>query len=219
MSYRLLLIDHDDTAVDSTAAIHFPAHVEAMRVLRPRLPPPTLEQWWLANFDPGIMEYLVHRLGFTAEELEREMEIWRSFTMARSAPFYPGFRELLARFQGRGGRVAVVSHSEAVTIERDYRQAGPPAFSPDAVFGWTNDAERRKPSPWPVFEAMRRFAVRADEAVMVDDLRPGVLMARAAGVTAVGAGWANGVPAIREWMRENCALYCERVEDLGRFLL
>jgi beta-phosphoglucomutase-like phosphatase (HAD superfamily) len=190
-----------------------------MRRLRPGLPPPTLEQWWLANFDPGIMEYLVHGLGLTAAELEREMEIWRSFTTTRSAPFFPGFLELLARFRRRGGRVAVVSHSEASTIERDYRRAGGPASQPDAIFGWSRDPDRRKPSPWPVREALARFGVEPAGAVVVDDLRPGVVMARAAGVAAIGAGWAHRVPAIRRWMRENCLAFCERVEDLEAFLL
>jgi len=205
--------------VDSTAAIHYPAHLESMRRLRPRLPPPTLEQWWLANFEPGIMEYLVHGLGLSAAELEREMEIWRSFTVTRSAPFFPGVLELLARFRARGGRVAVVSHSEASNIERDYRRAGPPAFQPDLIFGWSNDAARRKPSPWPVREALERFGLEPREAVVVDDLRPGVEMARAAGVAAIGAGWAHRVPAIQRWMRDNCLAFCERVEDLGAFLL
>ena len=35
LRYRCILIDHDDTAVDSTEAVHYPAHVEALRILRP----------------------------------------------------------------------------------------------------------------------------------------------------------------------------------------
>ena len=69
LRYRLLAIDHDDTAVDSTAVIHYPAHLEALRVLRPRLPRPSIEEWWTANFDPGIMEHLVQDLGMNEEEL------------------------------------------------------------------------------------------------------------------------------------------------------
>ena len=33
--FKCLILDHDDTAVASTPAIHYPAHLEAMRVLRP----------------------------------------------------------------------------------------------------------------------------------------------------------------------------------------
>jgi beta-phosphoglucomutase-like phosphatase (HAD superfamily) len=219
MRYRLLAIDHDDTAVDSTAVIHYPAHLEALRVLRPGLPQPSIEEWWSANFDPGIMEHLVQHLGMNETELWREFEIWRSFTTSRVPPFFPGFRELLADFRDRGGRVAVVSHSERQNILRDYRQPGGPAFEPDLVFGWDHDPARRKPDPWPVREALARLGLAADEALVLDDLRPGVLMARSADIAAVGAGWAHRVPRIRDWMRENCLAYFETIDEFGAFLL
>ncbi len=218
MHYRLLMIDHDDTAVDSTAVVHYPAHLEALRVLRPHLPRPSIEEWWIANFEPGIMEHLVHDLGMNDAELAREFEIWRSFTASRVSPFFPGFREVLADFRTQGGLVAVISHSERENILRDYRQPGGPAFEPDAVFGWDHDPGRRKPDPWPVREALARLGAEAGEALVVDDLRPGVLMARAAGVAVVGAGWAHRVPRIRDWMRGNCLAYYDSVEEFGAFL-
>ena len=46
LRYRLLLLDHDDTTVDSTASIHYPAHVESVRALRPDLEPCTLREWF-----------------------------------------------------------------------------------------------------------------------------------------------------------------------------
>ena len=219
MRYRLLLIDHDDTAVDSTTAVHFPAHLEALRVLRPGHPPPSIEDWWLANFEPGIMEHLVGHLGMNEAELAREFEIWRSFTASRMAPFFPGFRELMAAFRDRGGRVAVVSHSERQNILRDYRQPGSVAFEPDLVFGWDHDPARRKPDPWPVREALSVLGADASEALVLDDLRPGVLMARAAGIAAVGACWAHRVPRIRDWMRENCLACFDTIDGFGSFLL
>ena len=46
LRYRLLLLDHDDTTVDSTASIHYPAHVESVRALRPDLEPCSLREWF-----------------------------------------------------------------------------------------------------------------------------------------------------------------------------
>ena len=46
LRYRLLLLDHDDTTVDSTASIHYPAHVESVRALRPDLEPCSLRRWF-----------------------------------------------------------------------------------------------------------------------------------------------------------------------------
>ncbi len=53
---------------------------------------------------------------------------------------------------------------------------------------------------------------------MVDDLKPGVLMARSAGVRALAAGWAHRIPAIESWMREHCDAYLPTVADLERCL-
>ena len=218
LRYRCILIDHDDTAVDSTAAIHYPAHLEALRVLRPGRTPPSREQWLLCNFH-GIMAYLVGELGMTEAELKTEFEIWRSYTTTRVPPFFPGFLDLLEDYRRYGGRVAVISHSEKEVIEGHYVAARNPPFLPDLIFGWEHDEQRRKPSPWPVREALARFGCAAPEALIVDDLKPGVLMSRATGVPIAAAGWSHQVPEIEQYMRANAAAYCAEVDDLRALLL
>jgi beta-phosphoglucomutase-like phosphatase (HAD superfamily) len=216
--YRCILIDHDDTAVDSTSAVHYPAHLEALRELRPGRTPPTREQWLLRNFH-GIMDYLEGDLGMTARELEREMEIWRSWTGRHVPPFFPGFLELLGEYRRLGGLVAVISHSEAAVIEGHYRSARPPAFLPDLIFGWEQDASRRKPSPWPVREALRRFGCSPADALVVDDLKPGAVMAREAGVDFAAAGWSHRVAEIEQYMRAHATAYCATIDDLRALLI
>jgi beta-phosphoglucomutase-like phosphatase (HAD superfamily) len=216
--YRCILIDHDDTAVDSTSVIHYPAHVEALRVLRPGRTPPSKEQWLLRNFH-GIMEYLAGDLAMTKEELATEFEIWRSWTTTVVPPFFPGFLNLLSDYRAQGGKVVVISHSEAEVIERHYRAARTPPFVPDLIFGWEHEAEKRKPSPWPVREALHRLGCRAGEALIVDDLKPGVLMARATGVAFAAAGWSHQVAEIEQYMRSQADMYCASIDDLRAVLL
>ena len=216
--FRCVLIDHDDTAVESTATVHYPAHLEALQVLRPGRVPPSQEEWIVRNFH-GIMEYLEGDLGLTRDEQLTELAIWRRWTERSAPPFYPGFLELLGDFRRHGGLVVVISHSEADVIESHYRAAQDPPFLPDLIFGWDHDDNRRKPSPWPVLEALRRLSCAPSEALIVDDLKPGVLMARAAGVSMAAAGWSHRIAEIETYMRANATWYCPRVEDLRLLLL
>jgi len=215
--YRCLIIDHDDTAVESTAAIHYPAHLAALKILRPGRTPPTLDEFFLVNFH-GFMEYLTGELSLTEPELVRAFDMWRQWTAGRIPLFYPGFLALLRDYRTAGGKIAVVSHSEARSIEEHYRAADGEPFMPDLVFGWHNDAALRKPSPWPVKEALRRLGCTPDEAVVVDDLKPGLLMSQACGVRFVAAGWAHRVAEIETYMRAHASAYCTSVDDLRTIL-
>ena len=220
LPYQCLILDHDDTAVNSTALIHYPSHVESMRLLRPQDPPIDLEGWFLKNFEPGIMNYLREELGLNEEELEIEYKIWRRFNTSRIPPFFPGFLESLRTYRDRGGIITVVSHSEEDIILNAYRDAqGSDGFQPDLVFGWDYDETRRKPSPWPVENILRRFSLSSDQALIVDDLKPGLLMSRATGVAIAAAGWAHQIPQIHAYMRENCDLYFSTVGEFSRFIL
>ena len=206
--------------MDGTRRIHYPAHRRAMEVLRPGVEPVSLETWFEKNSEPGIMGFLVDELGFTAGELETEHRIWREFTAREVPRFYPGFLEALAAYQSRGGHVVVVSHSEENVIRAHYEAAGNGLeVRPDLVFGWDLGPGRRKPSPYPVQEALRHLGLAPRDALVVDDLRPGIDMALAAGVDAAAALWSHHIPAIRAFMRKTCIATFETVAAFAAFVL
>ncbi len=220
MKYSCLILDHDDTAVDSTAKIHYPAHVEIMKQLRPELEPVKLEGWFRKNFHPGIMDFLKGELAFNEEELQEELKIWRDFTARKTPHFYPGFLEIIQAFRRSGGIVAVVSHSEKDIIEKHYESAfNGKHFLPDIIYGWSNNAEERKPSPFPVQQILEKYKLSVEEVLVVDDLKPGVDMARASGVPIAAAGWAHQIPEIKDFMQKNCDIYLSTVEEFGDYVL
>ena len=217
MRFKCLILDHDDTAVDSTPAIHYPAFLKTLAVYRPGLTV-SLETWMEKNFRPGFMEYVTEELEFTPEELEGELSIWREFTSARVPPFFEGFLDILKDFASRGGIITVVSHSEVPMIERDYRESGADHLI-RRIYGWHKDGDKRKPHPWPVEQILSEFGQERKDALILDDLYPAVEMARASGVAIAGAGWGHSVPSIRETMKEETDWYFSSVGDWGRWLL
>lgn len=191
-----------------------------MEILRPELPPLDLETWFEKNFEPGIMAFLEGELGLTDEELAVEYQVWREFTGAGNPEFFPGFLEALAEFRSRGGHLVVASHSEAHVIREHYRAAANGAgVIPDLVFGWDMEPGLRKPHPHTVQEVMRHFDLRPEDVLVVDDLKPGITMARAAGVDAAAAGWSHDIPLIREWMSRHCVAYLTTVAEFRSFIL
>jgi phosphoglycolate phosphatase/pyrophosphatase PpaX len=191
-----------------------------MRQLRPELRPMGLENWWLKNFNPGIMEFLQGELGMSDDELGQEYRIWRSYNERIIPKFFPGFRNLILKYKARDGIVAVVSHSESDIIRRHYLQNGiGKDLLPDVIFGWDMDADKRKPSPYPVLKILDKFNLHISEALIVDDLNTGVIMSKATGVAVVAAGWAHRIPEIQTYMRKHCMAYFQGVEELGNFLM
>jgi len=191
-----------------------------MEQLRPGLPKVSLETWFEKNFDPGILSFLVDELGLTPDELALEHRIWREFTSRETPHFYPGFLEALAAYRERGGHIAVVSHSEEHVIRAHYGgAANGHGVVPDLVFGWDLEPDRRKPNPWPVLETLRHFDLEPRDILVLDDLKPGIDMAAAAGVDAAAAGWSHDIPRIREFMKRTCVAYFQTVPEFAEFVL
>lgn len=217
MKYKCLVLDHDDTVVDSSASIHYPSFVEYLKIARPHLADKyTLEEYFEKNFHPGILELFTDEIGLSDEELKEEEAFWREYVKNHIPNAYPGMAEIIADFKTCGGIVAVDSHSLTDNIIRDYKANGLP--EPDVIYGWDIPKEMRKPAPGTLFDLMKKYDLKPEEILVVDDLKPGYDMARAAGVDIAAAGWAHNVPEIAGFMRENCEYFCESVEEIRKIL-
>ncbi len=215
MRYPCLVLDHDDTVVNSTAVIHYPSFVEYLKRVRPGAHY-TLEEYFRLNFDPGIIPLFTQVLGFSDEELEGEFDFWKEYVKTRVPDVFPGMREILWRFHEKGGIITVVSHSVSENILRDYHENGLP--QPDAIFGWELPPEQRKPHPYPLEQIMRQFSLESGQLLMLDDLKPGFDMAQLCGVDFAAAGWANDIPQIEQFMRRYGKYYFKTVDAFGAFM-
>ena len=217
MKFKCLILDHDDTVVNSSASIHYPSFVEYLKIARPELADNyTLESYFLKNFHPGILSLLCDECGLNETELKEEEAFWREFVKNHIPKAYDGFREIIDRFLREGGIVVVDSHSYSNYIKRDYEANSLPM--PTRIYGWDIEPSWRKPSPATVLEVMRDYNLSPSEVLVVDDLKPGYDMARGAGVVFAAAGWAYDGPELEEFMRKNCDYYLKTVGELSSLL-
>lgn len=217
MKYRCLILDHDDTVVQSTPEIHYPSFLEALSILRPEMPALSLQQFISYCFNPGFSELCIDIMKFTSEEQQQQYQIWKKYTETRIPDFYPGIAEFLQDYKNTGGIITVVSHSESQQILRDYQTKC--KLTPELIFGWELAEHQRKPYPYPVREILKCFNLKEDEVLVLDDLKPGLVMARSCGVTFASAGWSHTIPAIKEYMTANSDYYFSTVASLRKFIL
>ena len=217
MKYKCLVLDHDDTVVNSTATIHYPCFVEYLEKYYPHLSKNyTLESYFVKNFHPGVVELFVDEIGMSPEELAHEEAYWQEYVKGHIPSAYEGIREIIFDFKKEGGIIAVDSHSFTEYIVRDWKKNSLP--DPHIIYGWDIPKNMRKPAPDTLFDLMKRFDLKPEEVLVVDDLKPGYDMAKGAGVTLAAAGWAYNIPEIENFMRKNCDFYLKSVSDLRNIL-
>lgn len=215
LKYKCLVLDHDDTTMDSTAHVHYPAFLEAMKVMRPGVWM-SLDDYFRMNFAPGFHDYCVNTLHFTQTDFDLELKMWQSYVDTHIPQVYPGMAKIIRRQIAEGGFVCVASHSINKNILRDYRANGLP--EPALIYGWELPLELRKPAPYSLERIMEKLELSPKDLLMVDDLKPGYDMAKSCGVDFAAACWAYDVPEIKAFMRENCDLLFETPEQLEDYL-
>lgn len=213
--YQCLILDHDDTVVQSTRQIHYPAFVETLKQLRPNMTM-SVEEFISANFHYGFYNLCTEQIGFDSEEMKLEYQIWKQFTQANIPEAFLGMKDFLIKYRNAGGKIAVVSHSESKEIIRDFLHNF--GFEPDLVFGWELPIEQRKPYPYPVEELCRQFQLQPKDMIMLDDSKPGYTMCQNTSVPFIGNGYYQSTPEIMNFMKENSDYYVSSVEELYSIL-
>lgn len=216
LKYPCLVLDHDDTVVQSEATINYPYFCYILDYFRPGQTI-TLEEYTKGCFHPGFAGMCRQRYHFTEEELVEEYQGWKEYIREHIPAPYPGIKRILRRQKELGGMICVVSHSSTENILRDYRAHF--GIVPDAVYGWDLPEQQRKPNPYPLEHIMQTYGFTPEQLLVVDDLKPAWEMCRAAGVRIAFAGWSKlEIPAIVEEMTGLCDYSFTDVEALERFL-
>ena len=84
MTYPCLVLDHDDTVVNSTATVHYPCFAEYTAKFFPKAKRYTLEEYVLKNFDPGVYDFFHGEVGMTEEDMKHEQAYWHEYVPSRT---------------------------------------------------------------------------------------------------------------------------------------
>ena len=216
LKYKCLVLDHDDTVVQSMKTLSYPFWCLELAQFRPSVTM-SLEDYILECHRVGFADMCRERFHFTEEELKTEHKQWMEYILQNIPDPYPGIDRIIRRQKEEGGLICVVSHSHADNILRDYRTHF--AAEPDAIYGWDYPEALRKPNPFPLLDIMKRFDLKKEEMLVVDDMKLAWKMANPLGVDIAFAAWGKQeFPELSEEMRSLCNFTFEKAGELEKFL-
>ena len=216
LKYPCLVLDHDDTVVQSEATVNYPFFVYILDQFRPGTTI-TLEKYVEGCCHLGFSDMCRQWYGFTEKELLDEYRGWQEYILDHIPAPFPGIERIIRRQKEQGGMICVVSHSSNRNILRDYRTHFD--IEPDAIYSWDLPEQLRKPSPYALEDIMEKYGFRPGQILVVDDMKPAYEMANAAAVPIAFAAWGRkDYPKIAEEMRRLCQFSFDSVEDLEHFL-
>ena len=216
LKYPCLVLDHDDTVVQSEATINYPCFCRYLEQYRPGMTM-SLAEYVEDCSRMSFGEMCKARFSLTDEEMHQEYLFWKAYVREHIPVAYPGIKDLLQAYRDAGGIICVVSMSSEENILRDYRHNF--GFIPDRIFGCDLPEEHQKPSHWALEQIRNEYGFAPDELLVIDDMKFAVSMARAANAPVVFAGWGRrDFPAICEEMTALCDYSFFRVEELKQFL-
>ena len=216
LKYPCLVLDHDDTVVQSEATVNYPFFTYILDQYRPGTTI-TLEEYVSGCCNIGFADMCRQWYGFTEQELVDEYNGWQEYIKDHIPAAFPGIDSIIRRQKEEGGIICVVSHSCNRNITRDYLTHF--GILPDDIFGWDYPEEQRKPSPWPLEQIMKKYGLEPSQLLVVDDMKPAWEMAGKAGVPIAFAAWGRkDYPAIMEEMTRLCDFTFHSTEELEKFL-
>ena len=216
LKYPCLVLDHDDTVVQSEATVNYPYFCYILDQFRPgqRI---SLEEYIHGCCHLGFVEMCRTNYHFSDEELQQEYLGWKEYMKSHIPAPYSGISQIIHRHKAEGGILCVVSHSGEENIKRDYMAHF--GVLPDDIYGWDYPEHQRKPSPYPLLSIMKKYNLTSEKLLVVDDLKPAYDMAKAVNVPIGFAMWSKlDQPDICKQMSALCDYTFKSTAELENLL-
>ena len=216
LKFPCLVLDHDETVVQSEKTIGFPCFCQTLSRIRPGRSM-TLEEYVRGCHELGFVDMCRQWFDFTDEEMQEEYNDWVEYVKIHTPAPFPGIDRIIHSQKACGGLLCVVSHSGSQNISRDYMAHF--GCLPDAIYGCDYPKEQQKPTSYPLLDIIERYRLKPEDILVVDDMKLACQMAQPVNVPVAFAAWGKtDFPEIAREMEELCDYSFETTEALYRFL-
>lgn len=216
LKYPCLVLDHDETVVQSEKTIGFPCFCQTLSRIRPGQGI-TLDEYVRGCHELGFVDMCRQWFQFSEAEMQEEYNDWMEYVQNHVPAPFPGIGQIIRRHKESGGILCVVSHSSSRNITRDYQTHF--GILPDCIYGCDYPKEQQKPNPFPLIDIIEQYRLTPQELLVVDDMKLACQMAQPLNVPVAFAAWGKtDFPEIAAEMRDLCDLTFETTEELYRYL-
>ena len=216
LRYPCLVLDHDDTVVQSEKTIGYPFFCKILEGYRPGKTI-SFKDYVHDCHEFGFANMCRQRFQFNDFELHDEYVRWMRHVETNIPAVFPGIEEIIRKQKAEGGLICVVSHSSVQNITRDYDVHF--GVQPDAIYGWDLPEHQRKPNPYPLLDIMKKYHIEPKDILIVDDMKLAWQMAQPVGVEIAFAAWGKEeFPELSAEMREICNYSFDSTKELEKFL-
>ena len=216
LKYPCLVLDHDDTVVQTERCIGYPYFRDYLAKIRPGRTL-TFPEYVRDCSDLVFADMCRQKWNMTEEELDREYQGWKEYYKTHHHPIFDGVERIIRRQKEAGGLICVVSLSREEDILRDYAEHF--GIVPDAVYDYDLPPHLRKPNPYPLTHIMEKFHLKPEEILVVDDLKLAWTMANPLNIDVAYAAWSKlDFPELTTEMRELCPYAFDAPSELEKFL-
>ncbi len=148
------------------------------------------------------------------EARDKFLDFYGSHLLVRTC-LYPGVKDMLAHFQEKGKKMAVVTNKPAGFAEKILKELEMSAYFITIVGG--DSFLNRKPHPEPVEKVLDLSGVKPEKAVIVGDSPLDCEAGRRAGTATVGVTY--GYRSKTELEEACCDMIIEKIEELKNVLM
>lgn len=214
--FKCLVLDHDDTVVQTEKTIGYPYFRDYIERIRPGMTLSFPEYVRSCN-NTIFADMCREKWQFTDQELMEEYTGWKAYSRVNIPAVCPGIGNVIRRQKELGGLICVSSLSTREIIERDFMHHF--GLLPDAIYDYDLPPEQRKPASYALTDIMDKFHLLPEEMLMLDDMKLGILMAKDAGVPTAFAGWSKrDFPELVAEMQSLCDHAFDHAAELEAFL-
>lgn len=216
LKFPCLVLDHDDTVVQTEKTIGYPYFRDYIERIRPGRTLSFPEYVRDCN-NMIFADMCREKWKMTEAELNEEYLGWKAYSRVHIPAACPGLDRIIKRQKELGGMVFVASLSTREIIERDFLHHF--GILPDGIYDYDLPADKRKPNAFALTDIRERYGFSAEQILMVDDMKLGWQMADSVGVATAFAGWSKAeFVELTQEMRRFCDFAFDTPAQLETFL-